>query len=105
MTSRPKYIFHVADEKRWASAKSSGAYTPKEYDDEGFIHMSTESQLAGVLDRYYSGRSDIVILKIDSTRLSDKFIYEFAESQQEDYPHLYEPLATSAVVSEEKVEK
>jgi uncharacterized protein (DUF952 family) len=95
-------IFHIADRTRWHTAQAVGTYTASTLDhelaDEGFIHMSTSDQVAGVVDRFYRGVPDLVLLHIDETLLLAPLLYEQVPDAAEPFPHLYGPLNTSAVV-------
>ena len=92
-------IFHVAERDRWAAALETGQYAEstrgRSLAEEGFIHLSTREQVAGVLDRFYVGVSDLVLLHVDETRLPSPLRWEGG------FPHLYGPLPVDAVVAVE----
>jgi len=54
-------------------------------------------QLPSVVERYFAGRNDVVLLRIDRSRLRSPVRYEQSEPG-EHYPHLYGPLDLRAVV-------
>lgn len=93
-------IFHIADRERWRS--SEGSYTAStigsELADEGFIHLSTQAQVAGVFDRFYRGVADLVLLHVDETLLTAPLVYEQLGDAPGSFPHLYGPLNVDAVV-------
>ena len=68
-------------------------------DEVGFIHCSFESQLQRVADAFYRGRTDVVLLSIDESKLTSPIREENTEGGTEPYPHIYGPLNVSAVVS------
>ena len=70
----------------------------KDYADEGFIHLSTDEQWAGVLDRFYVGATDLVLLHIDEMLLTAPLVYEQLGDAPEEFPHLYGLLNPDAVV-------
>jgi uncharacterized protein (DUF952 family) len=63
-----------------------------------FLHLCTEEQLEGVLDRYFADAGPVTILEVDSTRLGDALVWEEGEPG-EDFPHLYGPLEPEFVVA------
>lgn len=95
-------IFHIADRDRWLAAQAAGVYTASTLDrelaDEGFIHLSTADQVPGVVDRFYRGLPNLVLLHIDELLLTERLVFEQVSDAPEPFPHLYGPLNTDAVV-------
>jgi uncharacterized protein (DUF952 family) len=95
-------IFHIADRDRWLASQPDGIYTAstlgRELADEGFIHLSTAEQVPGVVDRFYRGLPNLVLLHIDETRLTARVVFEQVGDAPDAFPHLYGPLNTDAVV-------
>ena len=50
-------IYHITTKQQWKSAQEKGFFDEPSLHTEGFIHNSTEAQVAGVLERYYKGKS------------------------------------------------
>lgn len=97
-------IFHITSVVEWDLCAHSQTYLPASYDAEGFVHLSTSSQVPGVLQRYYQGRTDLLLLTIDETKLTSPLKYE-PSTGAELYPHLYGALNKSAIVKIETIEK
>ena len=99
--------FHIAERTRWEQSLDTGEYTAstigRELADEGFIHLSTAAQVPGVLERFYRGVGGLVLLHVDEQRLTAPLVYEQLGAAPEPFPHLYGPLATSAVVEVEPI--
>jgi uncharacterized protein (DUF952 family) len=92
-------IYHVTTAAEWETAKEKGAYTSPSLQAEGFIHCSADdAQVAGVLQRYFSGKTRLVKLVIDTDKLSSRFIYEWSPSTADTFPHVYGPINTAAVI-------
>lgn len=89
-------IFHIAEQSAWDTAQGPGRYRVPSLDTEGFIHLSTAAQYPATANRYYVGRTDLVLLEVDPTQLSD-LRYE-KSTNDELFPHLYGELPTSAVI-------
>ncbi len=92
------YIYHVTSKQQWADALEKGHYDSDTLATEGFIHCSTEPQVAGVLERYFKGRTDLVKLKIDKSKIQRALIFELAGSINEVFPHIHGALNLDAVV-------
>ncbi len=91
-------IYHVTTQMAWQQAQADGHYTAPSLALEGFIHLSTAEQVAGVLERYYAGQTHLLLLHVDETRLSATLKYEPAPSVNELFPHLFGPLNLDAIV-------
>ena len=63
--------------------------------------MVSREQLAGVLDRYFRGQADLVVLKIDVQRLRSPLRWENPPGSNERFPHIYGPLNVDAVTGVE----
>ena len=60
-------IFHVTAKKDWEAAVEQGSYEAPSLHTEGFIHTSKASQVSGVLERYYKGKTGLLLLHIDES--------------------------------------
>jgi len=95
-------IYHVADRTHWATAEADGAYRrstrDQSFDEVGYMHCSNADQVRGVLERYYEGIDDLVLLTIDADQVADILRDENTSGGTELFPHLYEPLPVAAVI-------
>ena len=91
-------IYHVTTAANWNEAKQQGYYEHPSLKAEGFIHCSQDHQVAGVLERYFHGQSDLVKLVIDTDKLTSKFVFDWSPSTADTFPHIYGTLNTDAVV-------
>lgn len=92
------YIYHITTREQWTEAQKLGHYDSDTLATEGFIHCSTEAQVAGVLDRYYQGKSNLVKLKIEKAKVQRPLVFELAGSINEVFPHIHGALNLDAVV-------
>jgi uncharacterized protein (DUF952 family) len=91
-------IYHVTTQDAWQQAQRQGFYEAASLMDEGFIHLSTGVQVAGVLERYYKGQNNLLLLHIDEHKLVAELKYELAPSVNELFPHVYGSINLDAVV-------
>ena len=91
-------IYHVTTAADWKAAQLKGFYVHSSLAEEGFIHCSQEHQVAGVLERYFAGKTDLVKLVIDTDKLTSKFVFDWSPSLADTFPHVYGTINTSAVV-------
>lgn len=96
-------IYHVTTSGEWNDAKKKGYYEHPSLKNEGFIHCSHEHQLAGVLERYFAGKTDLVKLVIDTDKLTSKFVFDWSPSLADTFPHVYGPVNVDAVIKTENM--
>jgi uncharacterized protein (DUF952 family) len=96
-------IFHITDASTWSASQQLGVHTGStrgvDLAEEGYIHCSTAQQWPGVIERYYSDASDLVLLHIDESLLTSPLVYEQLPGMSEAFAHIYGPINISAVVS------
>jgi len=90
-------IYHVVYKADWEKALERGYYKAASLDTEGFIHASLRHQLNGVLERYYAGKTDLLLLHIDETKLEAPLKYDHSPTVNDDFPHIYGRLNLNAV--------
>ncbi|HQW81113.1 MAG: DUF952 domain-containing protein [Rhodanobacteraceae bacterium] len=101
MSERPSILFHFAARRDWADAQAVDEYRSPSLATEGFIHCATRTQIPGVIQRHLQGRTDLVRLTLDATRLEPWLRYEWSETSGDDYPHVHGPIPMNAVISVE----
>jgi uncharacterized protein (DUF952 family) len=96
-------IYHVTTKSDWEKAISNGFYETTSLQIEGFIHNSTAAQVQGVLDRYYKGQKNLLLLHIDESKLTAALKYELAPSVNEMFPHIFGAINLDAVTKIESI--
>ncbi len=99
-------ILHITTRADWDAAQATGSYRPPSLAHEGFIHCSTQAQVIGSANQFFRGRTDLLLLCIDESRVAATLRYEPPVATGggpdpragERFPHLYGPLALDAVV-------
>jgi uncharacterized protein (DUF952 family) len=93
-----EFIYHVTTQAQWDLARKKGFYEADTLAKEGFMHCSTENQVAGVLERYYKGQTGLVKLTIQKDKVERPLVFELAGSINEVFPHIHGTLNLDAVV-------
>ena len=95
-------IYHITAAADWEQAVRDGAYRLSTRGvtlaQQGFIHASTEAQVAAVANAFYRDDAGLVVLEIDTTRLEPEIRFEQPPGSDESFPHIYGPLSPAAVV-------
>jgi uncharacterized protein (DUF952 family) len=95
-------IYHITTKDWWGNWADVNHYESPTFNQETFIHLSTENQVAGVLERYYANQINLLKLHIDTTKLNADLIYE-AATKNELFPHLYGQLNKDAIIRIEEL--
>jgi uncharacterized protein (DUF952 family) len=91
-------VYHILTSVDWERARSKSTYMPAAFEQEGFIHLCEEDQIAGVIARYFPEPGNLVVLCIESRQLKAELRYENLLGGDELFPHLYGSLNLDAVL-------
>jgi uncharacterized protein (DUF952 family) len=101
--SRPEVAYKVMPRADWTRARAEGRFEGSAIDlADGYIHMSTQAQLAETLARHYRGQADLVVLTVDLAAVEADLVWEPSRGGDL-FPHLYAALPVSAVTGERAV--
>jgi uncharacterized protein (DUF952 family) len=89
-------IYHIATKQDW-EARGEGAYIPAAFSQDGFIHCSRLTQVLGVANSYFQGRTGLLLLRVEPGRLKAVVRYEKPDGGHEHFPHVYGHLNLDAV--------
>ncbi len=101
-------ITHITTRAQWEQAQKAGEYRAPSLQDAGFIHFSYPHQVVGVANAFYRGQAGLVLLAVDSTRLTAELKNEppYHPSASDEapapdnlFPHLYGALNLDAVTA------
>ena len=89
------YKLVAADE--WRAAQATGAYPGSAADRaDGFIHFSTAAQAPGTAAKWFTGRTDLMLVAVEAEALGENLRWE-ASRDGALFPHLFAPLPIGAV--------
>jgi len=94
-------LLHLCSRAEWDDLERVGQRTPPGFDVDGFVHLSTSSQVHLPANRLFAGRTDLVLLHLDPARLGAEVRWEpgvQSDPASMRFPHLYGPLPAAAVV-------
>jgi len=94
-------IYHLALAEDWGHEAPDDYTTStlgRSLADQGFIHCSFREQVQQIADLVYRGRSDVLLLEIDRSRLDAAVKVEPPDGGSDCYPHIYGPINRDAVV-------
>ena len=96
-------VYKILREYEWEEAKESGQIITALDKQDGFIHLSTSSQLAATLAFFFKDSDSLQLLqlnldKIDETQLVYEDLYPKESKRKSAFPHLYSQLITDQVL-------
>jgi uncharacterized protein (DUF952 family) len=94
-------IYRIAELADWQAAQQTGFFVSADLAAEGFIHASELYQVEATANRYYAGRTDIVLLELDESELWVAAVpvkREYAKARNDYFPHIFAPIPLAAVV-------
>ena len=95
--ARVPLIYHITSRTDWETALPSGWYAADSLRSEGYIHCSTAEQVLATANRLFKGRTDLVLLCIETDSVRAEIRYENLEGGASLFPHVYGPLATGSI--------
>jgi len=97
-------ILHITTKDDWQNASQKGYYEGDSLSREGFVHCCFPHQLETVLNKWFPDRSGLLILKVETNRLTSDFKCENLEGGTVLFPHVYGPIELTAVIEHYLVE-
>ena len=96
--------YKVLKSDEWAEALSTGQIITDLDKRDGFIHLSTASQLAATLSFYFQDSEEVILLELDLDKVNtDKLLFEEPFPNQgkrkSAFPHLYSELRTDQIAN------
>lgn len=91
------HIYHIVTPEVWDKFKGRKFYEAESLATEKFIHCSYAEQLEGVLRRYYKNAQKVLILTLETEKLTSALVAE-PSTGGEIYPHIYGAINAEAIV-------
>jgi uncharacterized protein (DUF952 family) len=93
----PATVYKICPRDLWEKAQAEGVFHGAAVDlADGFIHFSTAAQAAETARRHFAGQDGLLLVAVETAGLGEALVYE-ASRGGDLFPHLYGPLALSAV--------
>ncbi len=88
-------LFHIND---WPYAGQQ-ALNPASLQSEGFVHLSSASQLLGTAERWYGQQEQVGVLVLDAEALGSGLVWEDLYHHGQEFPHLYHAIPEAALLA------
>lgn len=98
MTANTVLIFKITTAPAWAAAVDRGVFAGSPDDvRDGYIHLSSQDQLAGTAVKYFAGVEDLVLVAVEAEQLGDRLKWESSRGGAL-FPHCYGALPVAAAL-------
>jgi uncharacterized protein (DUF952 family) len=96
-----KKVFHVTTRENWQQYATKSHYYNESLKTDGFIHCAKAEQLIQVLNSFFKGQENLVILEIDTLGLAEGSLkveppFETPMAPIE-FPHIYAEVPIEAI--------
>ena len=89
-------LFKVVPRELWEQAEAAGTFTGSPIDvEDGFIHLSSASQVRETVAKHFAGQDDLLIVSIRESAIKD-LRWEPSRGGAL-FPHIYGPLTLESV--------
>ena len=90
-------VYKVLTLQEWEGASKTGLVITDLDQKDGFIHLSSASQLNVTLALYFSQEEQVVLLQIKEGEIAKDLTYEISEKRGGQFAHLYGELSTKKI--------
>ena len=97
MITMHRFIYKICARPLWEDAEKTGVFIGAEIDlTDGYIHLSTDQQVAQTLSLHFAGQTDLLLIEVDANGLN--ITWEPSRGGQL-FPHLYDNMPMTKVVA------
>ena len=97
-SSKEKKVYKVLTIKEWGEASEMGQIVTELDQQDGFVHLSSATQLNMTLSLYFSNEEKVVLVEINESDIAEGLSYERAEKRGADFAHYYGELSTDKIL-------
>jgi len=90
-------VYKVLTLQEWEGASKTGLIITDLDQKDGFIHLSSASQLNVTLALYFSQEEQVVLLQIKESEIAKDLTHEISEKRGGEFAHLYGELSTKKI--------
>ena len=101
-------VYKILTEEEWRQSKASSKIITKLDLKDGFVHLSTASQLNASLSMYFSNESRVVLAQINLSKIKNNLKYEDASNanyRSGKFPHFYGILNINMILKTWQLER
>ena len=90
-------VYKVLTLGEWEEASKIGQIVTALDQQDGFVHLSSATQLNMTLSLYFSKEEKVILLQINESDIIDGLTYEYADKRGGEFAHFYGELSTDKI--------
>ena len=97
-TPQSATAFKILTAEQWAQFQADDVFKGAPVDlADGYIHLSTQDQVQGTLEKHFAGQEGLVIAEVDLACVHDSIKWEVSRGGAL-FPHVYGDLPMHAII-------
>jgi len=90
-------VYKVLTLEEWEEASKIGQIVTALDQQDGFVHLSSATQLNMTLSLYFLKEENVILLQINEGDIIDGLTYEYADKRGGEFAHFYGELSTDKI--------
>ena len=90
-------VYKVLTLEEWEEASKIGQIVTALDQQDGFVHLSSATQLNMTLSLYFSKEEKVILLQINEGDIIEGLAYEYADKRGGEFAHFYGELSTDKI--------
>ena len=90
-------VYKVLTLEEWEEASKIGQIVTALDQQDGFVHLSSATQLNMTLSLYFSKEEKVILLQINEGDIIEGLTYEYADKRGGEFAHFYGELSTDKI--------
>jgi len=90
-------VYKVLTLEEWEEASKIGQIVTALDQQDGFVHLSSATQLNMTLSLYFLKEEKVILLQINEGDIIEGLTYEYAEKRGGEFAHFYGELSTDKI--------
>ena len=91
-------VYKVLTLGEWEEASKIGQIVTALDQQDGFVHLSSATQLNMTLSLYFSKEEKVILLQINEGDIIEGLTYEYADKRGGEFAHFYGELSTDKIL-------
>ena len=97
LSAKEQKVFKVLTLKEWKEASQTGQIATELDQQDGFVHLSSATQLNMTLSLYFSKEEKVILLQINESDIAEGLTYESSDKRGGEFAHFYGELSTQKI--------
>ena len=96
-SAKEKKVYKILTLGEWEEASKIGQIVTALDQQDGFVHLSSATQLNMTLSLYFLKKEKVILLQINESDIIEGLTYEYADKRGGEFAHFYGELSTDKI--------